>query len=61
MMPEVVIHRRLSRRMERWYYRHRPGVAVTAAFATACLLGLAAASLGLRDAAPQASYISAPR
>jgi len=55
-MPEVVVRRRLGRRsggwkyrLNRWYYRNRPKVAVTAAFVLACLLGLAAASLGIES------------
>jgi hypothetical protein len=55
-MPEVVVRKRLGRRsgdwkfrLNRWFYRHRPQIAVIAAFAVACLIGLAAASLGIQS------------
>lgn len=55
-MPEVVVRKRVGRRsgdwkyrLNRWYYRHRPRIAVTAAFAIACLLGVIAASMGLAN------------
>lgn len=55
-MPEVVVRKRLGRRsgdwrfrMNRWFYRNRPKIAVIAAFGVACVLGLAAASMGLRN------------
>ena len=35
--------------MDRWFYRNRPKIAVMAAFAIACLLGLVAASLGVQS------------
>lgn len=35
-------------RLNRWYYRNRPRIAVIAAFTVACLMGLAAASLGIQ-------------
>jgi hypothetical protein len=54
-MPEVVVRKRPGRRsgdwksgLNRWFYRNRPLIAVIAAFAAACLIGLAAASLGVR-------------
>jgi hypothetical protein len=54
-MPEVMVRKRLGRRsgdwkfrLNRWFYRNRPQIAVIAAFAVACLIGLAAASLGIR-------------
>jgi hypothetical protein len=55
-MPEVVVRKRLGRRsgdwryrLNRWFYRNRPKIAVIAAFGVACLLGLAAASMGLQS------------
>ncbi|WP_411289039.1 hypothetical protein [Phenylobacterium sp.] len=55
-MPQVIVRKRLGRRsgtlghrVNRWFYRNRPQVAVIAAFAVACLLGMAAASIGLKD------------
>jgi hypothetical protein len=55
-MPEVVVRKRLGRRsgdwkfrLNRWFYRNRPQIAVIAAFAVACLIGLAAASLGIHS------------
>jgi hypothetical protein len=66
-MPEVMVRKRLGRRsgdwkfrLNRWFYRNRPQIAVIAAFAVACLIGLAAASPGIRTlgvgpAAPDAS------
>lgn len=55
-MPEVVIRKRLGRRsgdvtyrMNRWFYRNRPKIAVMAAFGVACLLGLVAASMGVHS------------
>jgi hypothetical protein len=54
-MPEVIVRKRLDRLsgdwkscLNRWFYRNRPRIAVIAAFAAACLIGLAAASLGVR-------------
>jgi hypothetical protein len=53
-MPEVVVRKRVGRRsgdwnyrLNRWFYRNRPKIAVIAAFGVACLLGLAAASMGI--------------
>jgi hypothetical protein len=37
------------RRLNRWFYRSRPKIAVIAAFTVACLIGLAAASLGIQS------------
>jgi hypothetical protein len=55
-MPEVLVRKRLGRRsgdwkfrLNRWFYRNRPQIAVIAAFAVACLIGLAAASLGIQN------------
>lgn len=55
-MPEIVVRKRVGRRsgdmqyrMNRWFYRNRPKIAVLAAFGVACLLGLAAASMGVRS------------
>ena len=57
-MPEVMVRKRLGRRsgdwkfrLNRWFYRNRPKIAVIAAFAVACVIGLAAASLGIRSLA----------
>lgn len=54
-MPEVVVRKRLGRRsgdwkyrVNRWYYRNRPKIAVVVAFSVACLLSLIAASIGLK-------------
>ncbi|HEV2531414.1 hypothetical protein [Phenylobacterium sp.] len=54
-MPEVVVRKRVGRRtgdwrfrLNRWFYRNRPKIAVIAAFAVACVLGLVAASMGLQ-------------
>lgn len=53
-MSEVVVRRRVGRRsgdwkyrLTRWFHRHRPKVAVLAAFTAACLLGLIAAAAGV--------------
>jgi hypothetical protein len=55
-MPEVVVRKRKGRRsgdwkyrLNRWFYRNRPKIAVLAAFAVACVLGLAAASMGVHS------------
>lgn len=55
-MSEAVVRKPLDRRaadwrsrLERWFHRHRPRIAVTAAFAIACLLGVIAASMGLAN------------
>ena len=55
-MPQVMIRKRLGGRsgdmkhqVNRWFYRNRPKIAVMAAFAIACLLGLVAASLGMQS------------
>jgi hypothetical protein len=55
-MPEVVVRKRLGRRsgdwkfrLNRWFYRNRPKIAVIAAFGVACVLGLAAASMGMQS------------
>jgi hypothetical protein len=55
-MPEVVVRKRMGRRsgdwryrLNRWFYRNRPKIAVIAAFGVACVLGLAAASMGLQS------------
>lgn len=56
-MPEVMVRKRLQRRsgewkqrLNRWFYRNRPQIAVLAAFTVACLIALAAASLGIHGA-----------
>jgi len=69
-MPEVVVRKRVGRRsgdwkfrLNRWFYRNRPQIAVIAAFAVACLIGLAAASLGIRSlgaGAPDTAAAAAP-
>ena len=52
-MPEVLGRdrpprsARVRRGLDRWFYRNRPKIAVIAAFAVACLLGLVAASVGV--------------
>lgn len=53
-MPEIVVRKRVVRRsgnwkyrLNRWFFRNRPKVAVLAAFAAACLLGLLAAAFGV--------------
>ena len=50
-MPEVTVRRRTRRRsgdwkfrLNRWFYRNRPRIAVVTAFVVAALLGLAALS-----------------
>ena len=55
-MPEVVVRKRVGRRSgdwkyraNRWFYRNRPRIAVMAAFGVACLLGLVAASMGMKS------------
>jgi hypothetical protein len=55
-MPEVVVRKRMGRRsgdwryrLNRWFYRNRPRIAVVAAFGAACLLGLMAASMGVKS------------
>jgi len=55
-MPEVVVRKRVGRRsgdwtyrLNRWFYRNRPKIAVIAAFAVACVLGLVAASMGIQS------------
>jgi hypothetical protein len=66
-MPEVVVRKRLGRRsgdwkfrLNRWFYRNRPRIAVIAAFAVACLIGLAAASLGVEKLGVGAADADAP-
>lgn len=68
-MPEVVIRKRLGRRsgdwkyrVNRWFYRNRPKIAVVAAFGAACLLGLVAASMGVQSlsASPAETETAAP-
>ena len=55
-MPDVMVRKRLGRRsgdwkfrLNRWFYRNRPKIAVLAAFAVACVLGLVAASMGVQN------------
>lgn len=55
-MPDVMVRKRLGRRsggwkfrLNRWFYRNRPKIAVLAAFAVACMLGLVAASMGVQN------------
>lgn len=55
-MPEVIVRKRVGRRkgdlgyrIRRWSYRHRPQLAVAAAFVVAGLLGILLAMV-LRDA-----------
>lgn len=50
-MPEVFVRKRVGKRSEtttfrlsRWYYRHRPRVAITVAFLAACIIGLVMAA-----------------
>jgi hypothetical protein len=57
-MPELGRRRRLGerpaerrRRLIRWFYSNRPRFAAITAFAVACLIGLAAASLGAQAGA----------
>jgi len=66
-MPEVVVRKRLGRRsgdwkfrLNRWFYRNRPRIAVIAAFAVACLIGLAAASLGISSLGGGSAEADAP-
>ena len=66
-MPEVVVRKRVGRRsgdwkyrVNRWYYRNRPKIAVMAAFAVACLLGLVAASMGLQNLGGSAAQAETP-
>lgn len=66
-MPEVVVRKRLGRRsgdwkyhVNRWYYRNRPKIAVMAAFAVACVLGLVAASMGITSLSSGTSQADAP-
>jgi len=65
-MPEMVVRKRLGRRsgdwkyrVNRWYYRNRPKIAVMAAFAVACVMGLVAASMGLNSLGAGASQAEA--
>jgi hypothetical protein len=58
-MPAVIVRRRLGRRsldlsyrLNRWYWRYRAPMALTAAFAVACLIGLGATTIGLRNLFP---------
>lgn len=67
-MPEVTVRKRLGRRsgdlkyrLNRWFYRNRPKVAVTAAFVAACLAGLIAAAIGARVRPGTAAIRAAPR
>jgi hypothetical protein len=56
-MTQAMVRRRsgdLRRHLDRWYYRNRPKLAVVAAFAVACLLGLVA-SAGLQSLVPHAA------
>ena len=50
-MPEVTVRRRVGKRsgdwkyrLNRWFYRNRPRIAVVVAFIVAALIGLAATS-----------------
>lgn len=68
-MMQVMVRKRgarpgdMRRHVDRWFYRNRPKLAVVAAFAVACLLGLVASaglqSLGPHRAPPAAA--AAPR
>lgn len=56
-MPDMPVRRRWGhaamswrRGLDRWFHRHRPKIAVAAAFSVACLMGLAA-SAGLHGLA----------
>jgi hypothetical protein len=66
-MPEVMVRKRLGRRSgdwkyraNRWFYRNRPKIAVIAAFGVACLLGLAAASMGLQNLGGSSAQAETP-
>ena len=59
-MPAVIMRRRLGRRsldlgyhLNRWYWRHRPQLALTAAFLVACVAGLAMTTVGLSGLFPR--------
>lgn len=63
-MPAVIVRQRLgsrsgkmSYRLNRWYWRNRANIAVTTAFAAACVIGLAASvgahALGLQHGKQQ--------
>lgn len=61
------MRRRLGRRsggwkyrLNRWFYRHRPKIAVAAAFGAACLVGLAAAAIGVAALSGGVGRIEAP-
>jgi hypothetical protein len=54
-MPEVMVRRRpaaapasVRHRLNRWIHRLRPQLAVIIAFAIACVLGVVAASIGVK-------------
>jgi hypothetical protein len=58
-MPEVTVRRRVGRRsgdwkyrLNRWFYRNRPRIAVVTAFIVAAILGLAAVST-LKSLSPE--------
>jgi hypothetical protein len=53
-MPEVIVRKRLAKRsgglkyrINRWFYRHRPTVAVVAAFVLASLVAIVAIHAGV--------------
>lgn len=67
VMPEVIVRKRVARRrgnwkyrLNRWFYRHRPQVAVAAAFVAACLVGLIAASIGTEVVGSHSDAADAP-
>lgn len=58
-MPAVIVRKRLGRKsfavsyhLNRWYWRNRAQIAVTAAFVVACVLGLAVSTSALRAILP---------
>ncbi|RAK58465.1 hypothetical protein DJ021_00955 [Phenylobacterium hankyongense] len=55
-MPAVIVGKRLGRRpfalgrrLNRWFWRNRPQIAMIVTFVVACVLGLIAADLGRHD------------
>ena len=66
-MPEVVVRKRLGRRsgdwkyrLDRWFYRNRPKIAVLAAFAVACLAGLVIAAVAIEQMGAGPAQAEAP-
>lgn len=58
-MPAVIVRKRLGRKsfavsyhLNRWYWRNRGQIAVTAAFLVACLLGLVVSTTALHGLFP---------